>query len=131
MAYTLSLAGLQFHGVHGEILPAPFDFPIKRFKAFGVIGESEIQGGLGGRDLLTEIWLHNSYSSAANLESAINSLHSYSGHHGTLTETGTVSRTWKNCTFIGYAQKRGPIYSQKLGWFSIGDLLFRQLSPRY
>lgn len=126
---AITHAGLNFYGTIGEPKISPWDFDVKRTKFFGTIGVSEIPGGIGSRKIVFPCWLHATYPSAAAAHNAIESLAADIGLHGTLTETGTVSRFWKHVTFDGFTQQRGPIPSSNLGWFFVGELNFTQLKP--
>lgn len=128
---SISLAGLNFYGTVGHIIEGAWEFDVKRTKFFGVIGESEILGGIGSRKITAPYWFYNSFSTGANLADALYDLDSYIGLNGTLTESGTISRSWEKVTFDGFTRdsSRGMIFSAQLGWLIIGTLNFTQLGP--
>lgn len=126
---ALSLAGVNFFGTIGHIRLGDWQFDVKRTKFFGVIGTSEILGGVGSRSIEAPYWLYNSFETGAAIADAMHELDSYIGTHGTLTETGTISRTFEHTTFDGCSWEKGPFYSPNGGWLAIGTLRFTQLAP--
>ena len=128
---ALYLSDLNFYGTVGHIIEGPWEFDVKRTKFFGVIGKSEIPGGIGSRQITAPFWFYNSFESGADLADALYDLDSYIGTSGTLTETGTISRTWEKTTFDGFSRdsSKGMIFSAQLGWLIIGTLNFTQLGP--
>eukprot|EP00913_Durusdinium_trenchii_P028459 g26687.t1 len=105
----LSHGGYNFLGntTHGDVVPAgPFELSDVRTKFFGVIGESEIRGEPGGRDLTCRMTLRG-YASETALIAAFNEIASKANQlTGTLTVTGNLAKTFGNCTFKGVAKSR-------------------------
>ena len=99
---ALTFDNLPVAGTHGPVLTLPPALQTKRTKFFGVKGESEIRGERGGRYIYTDIWLHDEYTSAAELATIIDELDVAVGTHGDLDVSGEVPRTYENCTFEGF-----------------------------
>ena len=126
---ALSLAGFPFNGNIGELKFSPPTHKRRVTSFFGVDGVSEIDGGIGEQEITTDVWLFNNYTTDDALTAAITAIQTQIGLHGTLTETGTLSRTFEHVTFHGFHQEFGPIYSPQLKWFVGGILIFSQLGP--
>ncbi len=124
---ALSFRGVQWPGVHGELKFANFDTQVLRQQYFGVEGESEIRGYRGGRDIVCESFWFNSYSTAAQLLAAIETINKDAPINGRLVTTGTIARTEENCTFNGIVIKQGPLFSAYHGWWAMVDISWRQL----
>jgi hypothetical protein len=129
MTAYLSHAGMPFHGIPGELQLGPWDLQTKNSKFFGVVGETAINGEIGGREIACEIWLFNSYATPQALDNAIESINSYTGQYGTLAKSSPGARSFPRCQFLGCAPKRGPIPDPDRGYIMIAELRFRQLSP--
>ena len=125
---AITFRGTSINGTHGEILAKPWDLDAVRTHFQSVIGESEIQGQRGGRMIvIPEMWLHGNYLSSSTAAAAIETINRMIGMNGSLVESGTISRTHRNCTLEGFEVERGPIYDGAIKWFVIGSLVFRQL----
>ncbi len=125
----LSIGSLNFPGLCGPIIPANWELQMKLSKFFGVIGESVILGGMGGRPIAARFWMYDSYETAQDLENTINQVNSYIGEYGTLSINGTAARSWDKVLFLGFVPAQDPLFDSSLGWIMIGDLFFRQLTP--
>ena len=120
---------LAFYGTIGHIKLGEWKFDVKRTKFFGVIGESEIPGGMGARSLEVPYWMYSeSITTGGEANDSIDFINSYIGENGTLTEDGTIERTFENTTFDGFVVERGPILTN-IGWLVTGTLKFTQLQP--
>lgn len=124
---------LTFDGGHGELKFGEWEYPRVLTKFFGVVGASEIRGDLKTRRLHCDIWLHSSYANGAAVQDALDVLDDGIGFHGTLNETGSITRNFDEVTFLGFVPERGPLPPNGAvgfsGWFWIGRLLFEQLQP--
>ena len=66
----LTHAGFTFAGLHGEIRQAAWPRRQQLTEVFGLEGATLLDGGRQPRDLTTEIWIFNSFPSAAALAPA-------------------------------------------------------------
>lgn len=126
---ALSHAGYNFYGTIGHIQLGQWQFDAKRSKFFGVIGVSEILGGLGSRSIVAPYWIYNSFESSSQIVAAMHDLDYQCGLYGTLQETGTIEREFQKTTFEGFTLERGPFFTTHKGWIAIGKLNFLQLAP--
>lgn len=128
---SLIHAGYSFPGSTGDLKLSMPDLQVVRRQFFGVKGTAELRGSRGGRQILVpEYWFFNSYGTVSSLLTALNTLDSKVGNHGTLTEGGNVSRTFQNVTFDGFEVNEGPLQAigaTFTGWYVIGTLHFFQL----
>jgi hypothetical protein len=134
---AITHAGSPIQGLHGPLLTVPPELQVARTKFFGVMGTSEIAGGNGGRELVTEIWLYGTVSpfgTPAQIAQYITSLDRRVGQNGDLVVAPPgISYTWKNVTFVGFERGQWgclPDLTQQLGgsWWCAGTLRFYQLS---
>ena len=125
---ALSFRGQSFPGIHGELKFSPWEPQVIRTQYFGVEGQSEIRGSRGGRDIMCESFWANSYSTAAALEAAIESINRDCPINGRLVTSGAIARTEENCTLNGIVIKKGPLYSVAWGWWATVEISWRQLS---
>lgn len=125
----LTFRGSPVLGTCGQLQVGEWDPLLARTVFFGVIGESEIVGGVGGRDIECEVWIHNSWNNSAAVVNAITTLENATNSNGLLVESGPVYREFPNCTFLGCRVDRGPLPSNTVGWFAIATLRWRQLQP--
>lgn len=123
---------LSFPGTIGHIQLGLWNFDVKRTKFFGLIGTSEIPGGVGSRSIAVPYWLYDpSIAYSSDMDAALYLLDSYIGYNDTLVEDGTIERTFENTTFDGFEldkERGGPIFTN-IGWLCIGVLHFTQLRP--
>ena len=129
---ALAFRSVAIPGLHGELKFSPWDVQVSRTQFFAVQGESELRGDRGGRDIKVEsIWYSapTGYTTAAQLEAAIELLNKDCPINGTLAETGAISRTLQRCTLMGVAIKLGPLPSAHLGWWAQVEIMWRQLAP--
>lgn len=115
-----------------------------------VVGEAEVMGEQGGRQILVTHILHDGFANHSQLKSALVSLERLVGQHGTLTHTGTAqgdpfADVFQNVTFEGFmpiplAGQEHPTELKDVtgtlfddsgnadnGWFQYMALSFRQL----
>lgn len=123
---ALTFRGTSIPGTHEAPRLQTPEPRMMNMEFFGVNGESQITGERGAREFTIRIWIHNAFTQA-NLFAAMNTLDGQVGKNGVLVESGNVSRTFNDCTFLGYTEEVGPLPSPHLGWISIGVLKFRQL----
>lgn len=147
---ALKFNGRVISGSHGPLVVGAPEQHVRRVKYWDLPGEAEIVGRPGGRTITVEILLHDSYSQQ-QLINELGTLDLTVGKHGTLKETGNVSRTFKAVTFDGYTpvpfggqadssmlqdvaatlrDDNGVVETQGSGaggWFQAAVLHFRQL----
>ena len=132
----LTFAGLLVPGTHGPVITEPPDYHGRITHYSGVIGESQLLLGRGGRNLRVEIVLHSpSFTSADVLAANLDIIDQYSQTLvGVLQETGTVTRTFPNCTFRGFQIDENGMKPDIAGtlsgtgtWWCRGVLSFRQM----
>ncbi|TXH10550.1 MAG: hypothetical protein E6R03_15325 [Hyphomicrobiaceae bacterium] len=133
---ALTFRGTSIPGQHGEILtPAPE--PLRsEVQTMGLKGATEVRGQTAARDFSVEVTLYNSYSTSLACDTAIVNLEAMVNTHGSLVETGNISRTFANCTLVAVRRIRGPIpvsgsvtisSGTYTGWMAMLELTFRQL----
>lgn len=116
-------------GLPGEPKIDPWDVQVARTQFFAVQGESELRGDRGGRSITWPWFWYASYTTAAQLEAAIELLNKDCPINGTIVETGAISRTLQRCTLMGIAIKKGPLPSSHLGFWAEVEIMWRQLAP--
>lgn len=106
----LTFAGVAIPGICGAPgIAAPASRAI-RTEFPGVHGVSEIRLGRGGRGIEYPVWIFGSqFNSAADVVKFLERLEDLVNTHGKLTETGTIARTFDNCTFDGFESGGAPI----------------------
>jgi hypothetical protein len=114
-------------GTAGPLQPSSWGLSATPAKFFDVEGESMIIGQRGGRDIMCEHWLHNSYSTAALATAAMKALDALIGKEGTITNT--LGQSFTNCVLVEAAQQMGPTNCPPLGYMWIVVLKWRQLKP--
>ena len=97
----IKFKGRVYSGSHGPIVVGSPELKVRRVGYWDLVGEAEVIGKTGGRNVSIEITLHDAYTQA-QLISELNSIDSKVGQNGTLEESGNVTRKLKNCTFAGY-----------------------------
>lgn len=132
---ALIFGGTSFVGTHGPVITAPSQLQVARTKFWGVNGESEIVGYRGGRSIVSELWLHNNYSTAEQVYNEMQAMDAAVGRNEDLIETG-ISRIWYACTFMGFEEMPPGIIPVVGGgpeitgsWFVRGMLHFYCLRP--
>lgn len=106
---------LQFNNVDipGICMPPSIGTPavdVVRTKFKGVNGDSEIRGGRGGRMIEYPVAIFDTaFSSFASVQAFLDKLDSLVCTNGTLKESGTITRTWKDCTFEGFDNQGNSI----------------------
>ena len=135
--------GGTFHGTHEAPTAQAPELQTVRTKFAGVIGESEIRLGTGGRNITVPIVLHDGYTSSWQLQERIREYEGWVGDHGTLEvfsdEVSGVDAEYPNCTFEGFFKDPSPdagplpdyvglLDGYTPSWWVRGVLVFRQLS---
>jgi len=106
--------GQAIPGEHGPVLPEPPRHHATTRKYQAIHGESEIDGGRGGRPIRTHIWIHNNFANGAALIAYLRTLDRRVGDHGTLEvkrigERG-VPAVYTCVTFKGFFRDElGPL----------------------
>lgn len=126
---ALAHNGTSIPGSHESLQLAAAELPIVRSRYFGLAGETEIVGARGGRAISVRLVLHNGYSNAAACLTALDTLLGRQGEHGTLAETGNLTRDFANTTLKSVTLEQGPLPPSGTisGWFALCTLQFRQL----
>lgn len=102
---AIKFPGLTFPGVHGPVLHNAPALQTVRTKFPGVLGESEIRLGRGGRTIEIDLRLaSSSYTTAAAVDSQLRKYAKAVGTHGVLEITGNLKHSFPNCTFEGATQ---------------------------
>lgn len=129
----LTFAGNPFPGFHERVMADKPMLQTKRTKFAGILGESEIRLGAGGRQLSCRVWLNSpAYGSAAAVANAMGVLDAAVGTNGDLVETGAISQTWPDCTFEGFVPSSSILPAVGSGmpqgsYFVEGELFWYQL----
>ena len=121
-------------GIHQEAKPGPPELHVQRTKYFGLLGVSEIVGYRGGRPIEYRITVRDpAIRSAAAMVLFLQDLDNQVGVNDVLTESGTISRVFRDCTFEGFTIETGPLpdvagtLGTAGGWFVVGTLRWYQL----
>jgi hypothetical protein len=146
----LKFSGRVISGSHGPAFVGSPEQHVRRVKYWDLVGEAEVVGKPGGRVVTYDILLHDGYTQQSLIDE-LEILDDTVGDHGTLKETGNVTRTFKFCTFDGYEllpfggqentsmlqdvaltlrDDNGTVETQSSGsggWFQHVRLMFRQL----
>lgn len=102
---AIKFPGLTFPGTHGPVLHNAPMLQTVRTKFPGVLGESEIRLGRGGRMLEIDLRLASSgYTSSAAVDTQLKKYAKAVGTHGTVEITGNLKHSFPNCTFQGATQ---------------------------
>lgn len=96
---AIQFAGKSVPGTHGIAQLGPQELTRMSTNFWALHGECEIIGGRRGREIVIEMWVHNKYASAANLEATLRNIELELGWHGTLEVTGTNPQIFDQCTF--------------------------------
>jgi hypothetical protein len=138
----LQFNGAYIYGTHESVIHSPPTLQTVRTEFAGVIGESEIRLGRKARMLYAVIVLHNRYETSGALVNELERLDRLVGTHSQLIVSrgawGGVPRTFRNCTFEGFAKDQspdsGPLADQvgtldgaNPSWWVRGVLAWRQL----
>ena len=106
----LKFNGSTLPGINGPPLIGPPLSRAIRTDFNGVNGASEIRLGRGGRGIEYPVWIFGSqFSSFNSVIEFLRGLDLSVNTHGTLSETGTVSRSFEFCTFDGFDNQGFPI----------------------
>lgn len=140
---ALTHDGGTFHGTHESPTMTAPELQTVRTKFAGVVGESEIRLGTGGRNITVPIILHNRYANSSRLMQRLEEYEGWIGDHGTLgfttDELGGIDAEFPNCTFEGFFKDASPdagplpdmvglLDDYTPSWWVRGTLVFRQLS---
>jgi hypothetical protein len=145
---AINFEGDYYFGTwESPVFPAP-ELQTVRSKFAGVRGESEIMLESGGRTIQIHGKIHNRFADPQSLNAFLDHLDDQVGQHGTLEivnqgpnawSAGGVPRTFRHCTFEGFAKDAGPsggaladniglLDGGKPSWWIEGTLTWRQLS---
>lgn len=123
---------------------------MRRGRYWDIVGEYEVMGEQGGRQIVVTHILHDGFANHTQLKAAIQALEKLVGQNGTLTHTGTAqgdpfADTFKDVTFeafqpIPLAGQEFPTELKDIsgtlfndsgnadnGWFQYVIMSFRQL----
>lgn len=128
----LTFGDYQIPGINRAPAVGAPELEAIRTKFFGVAGESEILGAIGGRTLEYFYYFSKSDWEQEDLVTNLATLKTYVGTNATLTESGSVSETFADVTFDGF-ERVGPQLPDTAGTFLGGwwiplVLRFRQLT---
>lgn len=105
----ISHGGFSFFSVatHQDVVPSgAHEVRDVRAKFIGVIGESELRGEPGGRDLQCNMTLRG-YATTQALINDFNTINSKINQlTGTLTATGNLAQSYADCSFKGATRSR-------------------------
>jgi hypothetical protein len=132
---VITIAGETISGIWEAPRVARPRIQVTRSKFFGVLGESEIHGRGGGREIEIPIYMFDHYASAQAVMDRIAQLEAQAslGLHGTLTMSGAVPRTYQDVTFEGFEEDPAIGILEDVagtldgGWFVKGTLYFYDL----
>lgn len=147
---TLKIAGQTIPGTTLRFTYGGAAVPTRRMMYWDVIGEAEIVGKRGGREIQVDHVLHNGYSQYTDLRQALLELNNLIGSHGDLALRTTVygqrfDNVQSHCTFDMYEpipwpgqdepqplkDLAGTLYNENddadEGWFQLVSMRFRQL----
>lgn len=131
---SVTFDGEEIPGTVISFAVPPRELQARRTKFFGVNGESQITGGLGGRTLQIPMWLHSdAFNTANDLGTYIDSLDWFIGTTGVLDVDSPADHPqFDHCTFEGAVLMPDPgiIYDHAGGlgghWIAFIVLQFRQ-----
>jgi hypothetical protein len=123
---ALTFASLAIPGASGAVKPGDWSTQSVETQYMGVEGVSLITGERGGRDLMCNVWLFNSYT-LSTLNTAFRTLQAKILKSGTLVDGLGV--TWSDCVLLAVTVRAGPVNSPPVGWMYDLDLKWRQLRP--
>ncbi len=118
-------------------MTSPPSTHVTRTKFAGLIGESEIRLGRGGRTVQYFITIcHASFTSVDILTQFLIDMENQHQVNDILIESGTINRTFPDCTFEGFTPSSsqlqdvaGTLITSVTGtWFVQGTLQWYQLS---
>lgn len=137
MAATLTFAGRTLAGTPEQPKWTAPQAHVRTIKLWGLIGEGELNGFRGGRDIFVPCVIHKNLTSYAALDALLKQADAMVGTVGALLITNTdvgFSFSRPNCSFRGFtpdqSAEAGPVYSPTgpiTGWWVRGVLQFRQL----
>lgn len=136
MSATLTFAGRQFVGTAESPRWTPPEPHVKTTKYWGLVGEGELNGFRGGRDIFVPCVIHGNLSMGA-LEQLLKQADALVGTVGFLQIKNSQAGYFfqrPNCSFRGFSpdqsENGGLVYSATggiRGWWCRGVMHFRQL----
>lgn len=147
---ALTFTSQSIRGSHGPLIVGSPEPQLRRVHYFDIVGEAEIAGQSGGRQIFCEHILHGRFASFAALVKALAGLDSLVGVNGRLAHSSGIGTTlqrqnFDETTFEGYEFRQlagqtspGPLRDLSgtlfddngiadSGWFVGLMLKFRQL----
>lgn len=132
---ALTFGGVDITGIVERFTVGPPGTQLYRRHFSGIVGESELRGGLGGRTIEVQIVLAGDFDDRESLRAAYEDQlnRDLVQTNDTLTYSATdFDASYPECTFLGFfPDGRGPLLDEggtlDGGWFCRGVLVFRQL----